>query len=195
MKKITKYIVWALLCLNFAAFGQEMKPLKIGQKIPNVILQQKMLQLTGSSLKPDSLTLASYKGKFIILDFWATWCSSCIYQFNKLEKLQQKYQGQLQIFLINSVYTKDTPKRIHGILSGANAPFIKSSLPSIYNDTALVKLFPHAYLPHYVWIGPNAELLALTTADVLNEQTIMAIIGTYQNEKSVTAKSLKQHKP
>ncbi|KQC00593.1 hypothetical protein AQF98_07855 [Pedobacter sp. Hv1] len=183
-----------MLCLNFEANSQEIKPLKLGQKIPMAILQQTMPQLTGNSLKPDSLTLATYKGKFIILDFWATWCSSCIYQFAKLENLQQRYQDQIKILLINAVYTKDTPQRMYGILSGEKAPFIKSSLPSVYNDTVLSKLFPHAYLPHYVWLGPKGEFLALTNTDMLNEQTIKSVLEAYKQDETATAKLLKQNK-
>lgn len=195
MKKITIYIVWALLCLNFEAIGQEIKPLKLGQKIPLAILQQKMPQLTGNSLRPDSLALNAYKGKFIILDFWATWCSTCIYQFKKLEKLQHKYQDQIKILLVNASYTKDTPQRMFGILSGQNAPFIRSSLSSIYNDTLLTKLFVHGQLPHYVWLGQNGELLALTNADLLNNQTIKVMLAAYTAGQAQTTRPLKQHKP
>ena len=59
-----------------------------------------------------------------------------------------------------------------GILSGEKAPFIKSHLTTIYNNEILNKLFPHSYLPHYVWIGAQGEVLAITGAEMVNEHAV-----------------------
>ena len=195
MKNLTIYIVWALLCLNMGTHAQEIKPLKVGQKVPLAILQQNMPLINGSGNPTDSIALNAYKGKLIILDFWATWCSSCIYQFDKLAKLQQRYQNQIKILLVNQTNTKDTPQRMQAIFNGTSAPFIKSSLASIYNDTVLGKLFAHQYLPHYAWIGSNAELLALTNADLVNEQAIKGLLAAQEREQTQMLKHQKQNKP
>ncbi len=195
MKKLTIYIVWALLCLNSGANAQEIKPLKVGQKVPLAILQQKMPYINGNNGQTDSVALSAYKGKLLILDFWATWCSGCIYQFEKLEKLQQQYQDQIKVLLVNEANTKDKPQHIQGIFSGKNAPFIKSDLSSIYNDTILGKLFPHPYLPHYAWIGPNGELLALTNADLVNEQAIKGLLAAQAIDQAYTLKKQTKNRP
>lgn len=38
-----------------------------------------------------SLTLSSYRGKVVLLDFWATWCAPCREETPHLVELQQKY--------------------------------------------------------------------------------------------------------
>jgi len=38
-------------------------------------------------------TLAEYKGKVVILDFWATWCGPCIASFPKIQELIEHYKG------------------------------------------------------------------------------------------------------
>ncbi|MEM7169867.1 MAG: TlpA disulfide reductase family protein [Pseudomonadota bacterium] len=53
--------------------------------------------LTGSSL-----TLADYKGKTVLLNFWATWCAPCIHEMPSLDALQTRFRGDgLQILAVS----------------------------------------------------------------------------------------------
>jgi len=49
------------------------------------------------SLDGKPLSLADYKGKVILLNFWATWCGPCRAEIPDLVALQGKYKDQLQI--------------------------------------------------------------------------------------------------
>ena len=51
--------------------------------------------LTGLDGKP--VTLAGYKEKVILLNFWATWCGPCRAEIPDLVELQNKYGDHLQI--------------------------------------------------------------------------------------------------
>jgi thiol-disulfide isomerase/thioredoxin len=44
------------------------------------------LAFTDADDKP--LTLASYKGKTVLLNFWATWCAPCVKEMPSLDRLQ-----------------------------------------------------------------------------------------------------------
>ncbi|HEU5096119.1 MAG TPA: TlpA disulfide reductase family protein [Reyranella sp.] len=43
---------------------------------------------TGADNKP--LTLADYKGKVVLVNFWATWCAPCVSEMPSLDQLQKK---------------------------------------------------------------------------------------------------------
>jgi thiol-disulfide isomerase/thioredoxin len=38
--------------------------------------------------------ISDYKGKIVLLNYWATWCAPCIKEMPELNRLQSKYQDQ-----------------------------------------------------------------------------------------------------
>ncbi len=146
--RIKAAMIFLLISVNSFAQSEVTEPLKIGDKLPEVILNTPFQLIGSASMKTDSLKLSRYKDKIILFDFWASWCSTCIYKFPVLEQLQEKYKNDLVVILVDSKETKDTPARILGILTGTKPPFLKTGFPTIYNDTILTKIFPHRYLAH-----------------------------------------------
>lgn len=58
-------------------------------------------EFTLTDLQGKAVSLASLKGKTILLDFWATWCRPCRADGPALDKLQEKYGENLQIIGIS----------------------------------------------------------------------------------------------
>jgi thiol-disulfide isomerase/thioredoxin len=47
------------------------------------------------------VTLDQYKGKVVLLDFWATWCGPCRMTMPLLERLQKEYPKGMTLLAIN----------------------------------------------------------------------------------------------
>ena len=55
------------------------------------------LQFTMKDMNGIDVKLASFKGKVILLNFWATWCGPCRAEIPALVDLQQQYPDQLVV--------------------------------------------------------------------------------------------------
>ncbi|MEO8361161.1 MAG: TlpA disulfide reductase family protein [Vicinamibacteria bacterium] len=61
-------------------------------------------------------TLAEFKGRVLVVDFWASWCGPCKTSFPALDALQEEFQGEgLQVLAIN---VDENAKDAHAFLAG-----------------------------------------------------------------------------
>jgi thiol-disulfide isomerase/thioredoxin len=58
------------------------------------------------------LSLQAYKGKVILLNFWATWCGPCRAEIPSLIELQSKYKDRLQIIGMDVDDEEDTVREV-----------------------------------------------------------------------------------
>jgi len=56
------------------------------------------------------LTLAAYKGKTVLLNFWATWCAPCVKEMPSLDKLQAEMGKERFVVLPLSLDGPSRPK-------------------------------------------------------------------------------------
>ncbi|MFN8889700.1 MAG: redoxin domain-containing protein, partial [Cyclobacteriaceae bacterium] len=158
MKKIVTIIltVWSL-----GTFAQTTS--KIGNSSPNLVFEKII------NFNQNKATLADFKGKVVVLDFWATWCSPCIKSLPELEALQTKYQSDLQVITI----TSDPAERIEKFLSKKAL-----KLPVVIDEQGkLATVFPHRTIPHTIVIDKSGIVRAITSSSQITEEIINKVIN------------------
>jgi thiol-disulfide isomerase/thioredoxin len=82
-----------LLIFSLAAYGQN--------------VQQQAPPLTLKSLQGRALSLSNYKGKVVLLNFWATWCPPCRAEMPGFVTMQREY-GARGLQVIGITYPPET---------------------------------------------------------------------------------------
>jgi len=184
MKKITILIVMAFYCLYFPAFGQTTitpKYLHVGDKMPDLIITNVL------NAKQKTIDLKKLRGKVILLDFWNSYCSSCIDGFNELDSLQRIYPNKLQVILVNST-RGENQRAVDIVINRTKAWFPNGfNLPIIYPDAVIRPNFIFRSVPHTVWIGQDGTIIAITDkAAITTDNIASAVAGRKLNLKEKT---------
>jgi peroxiredoxin len=88
---------------------------------------------TFPGLDGKKVSLSDYKGKVVLVNIWATWCSPCVEEMPSMEKLYRKFKGENFEILAVSI---DEP----GLK--AVAPFMKKSnltFPALIDSEGAIK--------------------------------------------------------
>jgi len=98
--------------------------------------------------------LADFKGKYVIIDVWATWCGPCRQQSPYFEKLASKYQKENIKFMAISV-----DKNIADWAMEAKAKTKKVLQLHINNNELFSKQYNAETIPRFILIDPNGNFV------------------------------------
>src|SRR5690606_17986832 len=158
-------------------FLDSIKPLEIGESIPEY-LWHLPLQVVNHAKGTEAITLNDYKGKLIILDFWATWCKSCIANIPRMHELQEKYGQDMALLPV----TYEDANRVAAFLANTKNAVIselRASFRSIAGDSALRRLFPNptGTIPYFAVIGQDGIFQGPTVPSHMDERLIRDLIA------------------
>lgn len=161
-----------LCCLFFSVgFGQG---LQVGDQVPDVVVRGVTGMKSADGRDHSSVRLVSdFKGKLLLLDFWATWCAPCRAMMPRLDSLQGVFGDRLVVLPVAYERAAVVQPMLQAMKRTANI-----SLPMLTGDTTLVKLFPHRALPHEVWLL-DGRVLAITEDNAVTGENIrLALAGS-----------------
>ncbi len=132
----------AVIALNLVWIGRnwaDLRPVVPGDPAPPFSLPR--LDQDGQ------LSLEDLRGKVVLVDFWATWCDSCIAAMPALERIYKRFHSQgFEIVSINieGFEVADKARRV--------AREIGVSFPIVVDDGYVADLYEVSTIPHLVLI-------------------------------------------
>jgi cytochrome c biogenesis protein CcmG/thiol:disulfide interchange protein DsbE len=107
-----------------------------------------LLDLNGSKV-----SLSDFKGKVVILDFWATWCPPCVKEIPHFIELYKEYKDQGLAIIGISVDRQGV-----GIVKAFNQKF-KINYPIVMTDSQVVKAYGNITgIPTTFVIDPTGKI-------------------------------------
>ena len=107
---------------------------------------------TLTSLKGGELSLADYKGKVVLLNFWATWCGPCRDEVPDFVKLVESYGDQG--FVIMGISMDDGPEPVHDFYEE-----FKMNYPVVMGNAQVAQLYGGVFgIPISFLIGRDGRI-------------------------------------
>ncbi len=109
------------------------------------------MQYTLRALDGGSLKMSSLKGKVLILDFWATWCTPCRAQHPLYEQAKQRFRDRDEVVFL-SVNADEDPQPV--------GPFLDANRWSrlVYYESGLARLWQVNSIPATIVIDKNGRV-------------------------------------
>jgi len=151
----------------------------------SVAQEKRIKQLESGSIEapafilPDldgkQVSLSDFKGKWVVIDFWGSWCRWCVKGFPELKELKQKYGDELVIL---GVDCRDTPERWREAVKKYGLTWV-----NLYNDCTaennpLLAAYAVQGFPTKVIVAPDGKIRKIVVgADPAFPHILAGLIG------------------
>jgi thiol-disulfide isomerase/thioredoxin len=107
-------------------------------------------------------SIESYKGKVVVLDFWATWCGPCLEEIPNLKSMLEKRQSEgVEIIGIN---LDEDRNRLDSFLGTEKLPWktiVSSDATKVAFETPLVSKIGISAIPFIAILGKDGKVAAI----------------------------------
>ena len=171
-------LVLVFIVMSFSAFAAKSNK-KEDVKMPNIVLYDQYGK---------KHSLEEYKGKVVVINFWATWCGYCVRELPEFEKVYKEFGSNKKDVIILGVAgpkTKENPNnvdvekdKIISFLKKKNVtyPTLMDEAGKSFDDYG-IKYFPTTYV-----INKNGYLEGFVNGAISGEQLKNAINETLKKK-------------
>lgn len=148
-----------------AADVVDLKALPIGSPFPD---------FSEKDIDGKDLSVGKYKGKIVLVDFWATWCGPCVAELPNVLQTYEKYHSKG--FEVIGISLDSDKGKLTSFVKAKNMPWPqafdgggwKNKLAQQYN----VRSIPATYL-----IGKDGKIIAANLRGPALEQAVAKALG------------------
>ena len=142
------------------AFEEGFRKRKIHEENQKKIVEGAMApDFTLNDLQGQPLTLSSLRGKYVVLDFWGSWCGSCIADIPKMKEYYAKYKDKLEILGVDG----------HDKEENWKAAVEKHEIPWLHvrstDDSNVILLYAINVFPTKIVVDPEGKIAKIVVGE------------------------------
>jgi thiol-disulfide isomerase/thioredoxin len=126
----------------------------------------------------EKVKLSDFKGKLVLINFWASWCGPCRAEIPSLAKIHEKYKYRSFSVIGLAMEDKEDVQK-----------FIKDKdlkYPILYGKDAVHETLTHygnpeALLPYSVLVSPDQKILSLYPG-IISETQMNRVLGRFLDD-------------
>ena len=162
MKKYILSIMMAVVALSSCADNSKKQQAEAESENTDISLNSAPSTPTSGNAAPDftlndlsgkPLTLSSLRGKYVILDFWGSWCVWCIKGIPQMKEYYQKYAGKFEILGIDC---NDPEAKWKAAVEKYELPWLHVYCP---RDSNVLDLYEIQGFPTKIIVGPDGKIV------------------------------------
>lgn len=154
----------------------------MGSRVPAVGTAAEDFHLVDLEGKPQSLS--QYRGKVVLVNFWATWCKPCTTEMPAMQSMYDKLQQKGFIVLAINELEDEAKVREHIKQHGHTFPVLMD------RDNKVANQFGVFGLPVSVFIDEKGVVREYIKGGLLTEQVILDTVARIQKPEPMKAASL-----
>ena len=116
---------------------------------------------TLKDINGQQFTLSSLRGKYVVLDFWGSWCPWCLRGLPRMKEYYQKYKNRMEIVGIDC---QETEEDWRACVKENQIPWLHVYNPT--DDDSLQQAYALEGYPHKVVISPEGRILRTFIGEV-----------------------------
>lgn len=155
----------------------------MGSRVPAVGMPVEDFHLT--DLDGTMHSISQYRGKIVLLNFWATWCKPCTTEMPAMQACYDKLSHQGFVVIAVNELEDEAKVREHIKQYGHTFPVLMD------RDNRVANQFGVFGLPVSVFIDEQGVVQEYIKGGLLTEPKIEAIVARIQQQASVKAAALR----
>lgn len=104
-------------------------------------------------------SLSSMKGKYVVLDFWATWCPDCRKDVPEMKRLHAEYGNKVDFVSVSFDVKKENWTNY---IKENNMPWLHLSDLKRMRESEIAKLYKVGWIPSVYIISPDGRIVLKT---------------------------------